>query len=139
MFIVLEDRKEDAFLFEKLKKRNERNDGEALVSVSLAFALYTVTILTFAAMISRVSEIFLCGFRFISLYFILTRFFPRTSRASKNLASSLFAFLSRRRSAMDRNKRRIPFEESSTAKRRFCVFYFIGIHAEADIARDESE
>lgn len=60
MFIVLEDRKEGAFLFEKLKKRNEGNDGETLVSISLAFAFYTTTILTFdvLAVISRVSRIF---------------------------------------------------------------------------------
>lgn len=104
------------FSFREIKKRNERNernDEEALSFLSLSLLPFIQSRSPhFAAMISRVSEIFLCGFRFISLYFILTRFFPRTSRASKNLASSLFAFLSRRRSAMDRNKRRIPFEES---------------------------
>lgn len=60
MFIVFEDRKKAAFLFEKLKKKRKENDGQTLFSIFLSFILYVATIFTFVvtAVISRVSEIF---------------------------------------------------------------------------------
>lgn len=100
MFIVLEDRKEDAFLFEKLKKKKKRNEtkrGELSFLSFSRFALYTATIPTIAvtAVISRVSRIFraVSGVVFLCLappFYSNTRF-SRTSRGSKSLASS-FAF-----------------------------------------------